>query len=79
MENVFYLMDLDGTLVDSETIQWKAYRDSLAEYNIEYSFDQFTSICHNGDIKEYLKEEHLFTDEMYLEMKKKKERTYVKI
>ena len=78
MENVFYLMDLDGTLVDSETIQWKAYRDSLAEYNIEYSFDQFTSICHNGDIKEYLKEEHLFTDEMYLEVKKKKKEHMLK-
>lgn len=71
-KDIFFLFDLDGTLVDSEKIQWKAYRDALKEYNIEYDFEKFTSICHNGDIKEYLKKNYNFTSDTYLEMKKKK-------
>lgn len=78
IKNVFYLMDLDGTLVDSEEIQWKAYRDALQDFQIEYSFDQFTNICHNGDIKEYLKKVYNFTDEDYNEMKEKKKAYMVK-
>ena len=70
--DVFYLLDLDGTLVDSEKVQWKAYRDALKEYNIEYNFEKFTRICHDGNIKKYLIENHNFSEDMYFEMKKKK-------
>ena len=76
--DIFFLLDLDGTLVDSELIQWKSYRDSLLEYNIEYSFEKFTSICHNGNIKRYLKENHNFSDEMYNKMKVKKHKNMLK-
>ena len=70
--DIFFLLDLDGTLVDSEIIQWKSYRDALKDFNINYTFDKFTEICHNGDIKEYLRDNYDFSEEMYLEMKKNK-------
>ena len=68
----FFMMDLDGTLVDSEIFQWKSYKDALNDFNIEYSFEEFTSICHNGDIKLHLKNNYNFTEEMYSDMKNKK-------
>jgi dTDP-4-dehydrorhamnose reductase/beta-phosphoglucomutase-like phosphatase (HAD superfamily) len=71
-DNIFFLIDLDGTLVDSEIIQWKSYRDALEEFNINYTFEKFTEICHNGDIKEYLINNYNFSDEMYLQMKQNK-------
>ena len=70
----FFLLDLDGTLVDSEIVQWKSYRDALKDFNIDYTFDEFTSICHNGDIKKYLIEKFNFTNEMYLAMKNNKKK-----
>ena len=70
--DLFFIIDLDGTLVDSEIIQWKSYRDSLNDFNITYTFEKFTEICHNGDIKEYLLNNYNFTEDMYLKMKKNK-------
>ena len=71
-KDLFLLIDVDGTLVDSEIIQWKSYRDALIEYNINYDFETFTEICHNGDIKEYLFKNYNFTSEQYNDMKNKK-------
>jgi dTDP-4-dehydrorhamnose reductase/beta-phosphoglucomutase-like phosphatase (HAD superfamily) len=71
-DKFFFMMDLDGTLVDSEVFQWKSYKDALKDFNIEYSFGEFTAICHNGDIKSHLKNKYNFTDEMYSDMKNKK-------
>jgi len=70
--DMFFLLDLDGTLVDSEIIQWKSYRDALSEFNITYTFEKFTEICHNGDIKEYLINNYNFSEDMYLKMKNNK-------
>jgi S-adenosylmethionine synthetase len=71
-KDIFFVIDLDGTLVDSEIIQWKSYRDALSEFNITYTFKEFTEICHNGDIKEYLINNYNFSDELYLKMKNSK-------
>jgi S-adenosylmethionine synthetase len=71
-KDLFLLIDVDGTLVDSEIIQWKSYRDALIEYNIDYDFDTFTKICHNGDIKEYLFKNYNISTEQYNDIKYKK-------
>lgn len=76
--NLFFLLDLDGTLVDSEIVQWKSYRDALKEFNIDYTFSKFTEICHNGDIKEYLHKNYNFTNEMYSIMKNNKKKHMLK-
>jgi S-adenosylmethionine synthetase len=76
--DIFFLLDLDGTLVDSEVIQWKSYRDALKDFNINYSFEKFTEICHNGDIKEYLIKNYNFSEEMYLKMKNNKKKQMIK-
>jgi dTDP-4-dehydrorhamnose reductase/beta-phosphoglucomutase-like phosphatase (HAD superfamily) len=76
--DIFFLLDLDGTLVDSEIIQWKSYRDALEEFNINYTFEKFTEICHNGDIKEYLMSNYNFSEEMYLKMKNNKKKQMLK-
>ncbi len=35
------LFDLDGTLVDTERLQWEAYRDALREYGVEIGLDEY--------------------------------------
>jgi dTDP-4-dehydrorhamnose reductase/beta-phosphoglucomutase-like phosphatase (HAD superfamily) len=72
--NIFFVLDLDGTLVDSEKIQWMSYRDSLKDFNIEYDFETFTKICHNGDIKDYLYKNYNFTNEQFNIMKNNKKK-----
>ncbi|VVU95073.1 Haloacid dehalogenase-like hydrolase [seawater metagenome] len=70
--NVFFLFDLDGTLIDSEYIQWKSYNEALKEYIIDLSFANFIRICHNGNIKSYLINECGFGLENYNLLKNKK-------
>ena len=72
--DLFLLIDLDGTIIDSEKVQWKSYRDALKDYNIEYDFETFTKICHNGDIKKYLIENYKFTKVKFNEMKEMKKK-----
>jgi len=33
--------DLDGTLVDTERLQWQAYRRALAEYGVDIDLDEY--------------------------------------
>lgn len=51
---LFLLLDLDGTLVDSEIIQWKSYNYALNKYNINYTYAEFSKICHSTNIKSHL-------------------------
>lgn len=68
----FLLFDLDGTLIDSEYIQWKSYNKALKEYNINLSFENFIRICHNGNIKSYLIEKCNLSLHDYNALKSKK-------
>lgn len=42
------IFDLDGTLIDSEESNYKAYKDALAEVAVELSKDFFIKNCFNG-------------------------------
>jgi len=39
-----YLFDFDGTLAETETLQWKAYNMCLEEYNIVLSKQKYKEI-----------------------------------
>lgn len=69
----FLLLDLDGTLVDSEIIQWKSYNDAFKQYGIHYSYDDFVNITHNGNIKEYIINNENISENQYIEIKKSKQ------
>ena len=38
-----FIFDMDGVLVSSETVHWKAYRDTFASEGIEYPCLLYTS------------------------------------
>jgi dTDP-4-dehydrorhamnose reductase len=40
-ENVFLLLDLDGTLIDTDNLHYYCYKIALREYNIELSWDEY--------------------------------------
>lgn len=40
-KNVFILLDLDGTLIDSEYIHYQCYQKTLEEYNVTITFAEF--------------------------------------
>ncbi len=47
--SIFFLLDLDGTLVDTDTLHYEAYRDVLKEYKIEFSWETYQTILHLDD------------------------------
>lgn len=42
------IFDLDGTIIDSEEANYKAYKNALAEVDVELSKDFFIKNCFNG-------------------------------
>lgn len=42
------IFDLDGTIIDSEEANYKAYKNALAEADVELSKDFFIKNCFNG-------------------------------
>jgi dTDP-4-dehydrorhamnose reductase/beta-phosphoglucomutase-like phosphatase (HAD superfamily) len=53
--NLFFLIDLDGTLIDSENAHFMAYRDSLKSlYNFDLNLDEYKCISSNEGIDNYL-------------------------
>jgi dTDP-4-dehydrorhamnose reductase/beta-phosphoglucomutase-like phosphatase (HAD superfamily) len=53
--NLFFLIDLDGTLIDTDKTHFIAYRDSLISmYNINLTHDEYKFILSNEGIDNYL-------------------------
>lgn len=62
-KNVFFMIDLDGTLVDTDKIHYECYRDVLKqEMNVELTYDDYYDILENQGIDLYL--ENTFGTEM---------------
>ncbi len=43
------LFDLDGTLADTERLQWQAYRHTLLEYGVDVDIDEYRAHWIAGD------------------------------
>ena len=53
--DVFFLIDLDGTLIDSENIHFNAYKDALkSTYNYYLTHEEYKCISSNEGIDNYL-------------------------
>lgn len=48
------LFDLDGTLFDTDEVNYAAYRDALLPYSVELDKQYFTSFCSGRRYKEFL-------------------------
>ena len=54
-KSIFFLIDLDGTLIDSENAHFISYRDALKSiYNIDLTHDEYKFILSNDGIDNYL-------------------------
>jgi dTDP-4-dehydrorhamnose reductase len=54
-EKCFLLMDLDGTLLDTDKLHYEAYRGVLRDYSIELSREEFYRTINTGSIDAMLK------------------------
>ena len=50
-ENTFILLDLDGTLLDTDYMHYEGYRDALKEYSINLLWDDFEESINIGTIE----------------------------
>jgi dTDP-4-dehydrorhamnose reductase len=55
--DIFFLIDLDGTLIDTEKLHFNAYRDALKSlYDFNLSYLKYCHISNNEGIDNYLNE-----------------------
>lgn len=53
--NIFFLIDLDGTLIDTDTLHFYAYRDAVKSlYNFNLSYEEYCRVSNNEGIDDYL-------------------------
>lgn len=56
VNEVFFMIDLDGTLLDTEKIHFDGYNYALEEFNIKINFNEYIDLSNNGKVDKYLKE-----------------------
>ena len=66
----FLMLDLDGTLLDTDYMHFEAYRDVLSNYAVDLSWENFESVINNGCIENMIKSFKL--EDYYNEIKNKK-------
>jgi len=74
-ENIFFLLDLDGTLVDTDKIHYHAYHCVLLnKYNIDLNFDDFEKAIDTNGLETFFKETYFpyFSEDIIKEIKKEK-------
>jgi dTDP-4-dehydrorhamnose reductase/beta-phosphoglucomutase-like phosphatase (HAD superfamily) len=55
-KDIFLLFDLDGTLVDTDYIHYDSYKKVLSQYDILFSYEEFTKVLHYSSVDTLLKE-----------------------
>lgn len=50
--NCFLMLDLDGTLIDTDRVHFEAYKSALKEYNINLEWSLFETIINNSSIED---------------------------
>ena len=54
--NFFLMIDMDGTITDTENIHYNGYKYALEQYGINIDYDEYINLSNNGKVDEYLKE-----------------------
>jgi len=69
-KDIFLMIDLDGTLIDSDKLHYTAYKNILLEYNIVLDYSDYYEIIETQGIDNYL--ENKFGIEEKIKIKNKK-------
>jgi beta-phosphoglucomutase-like phosphatase (HAD superfamily) len=48
--DIFFMIDLDGTLIDSEKIHFDGYYYALKQFNITIDFNEYIDLSNNGNV-----------------------------
>jgi dTDP-4-dehydrorhamnose reductase len=62
--DIFIMIDLDGTILNTDITHYKAYKKTLNEYNIDLSWNVFEKYINISSIEEFIKECGLNIDEV---------------
>jgi D-beta-D-heptose 7-phosphate kinase/D-beta-D-heptose 1-phosphate adenosyltransferase len=66
----FLMLDLDGTILDTDYVHFEAYRNALLEYSVDISWNNFETFINNSSIENMFKSFNL--SEHYNDIKNKK-------
>lgn len=70
-DDIFLLLDLDGTLIESNNAHYNSYERAFKKNNIDFiSLEKWNKIINEGNLKEYIKEK--FTEEEVKKIKQEK-------
>ena len=74
INDIFFLIDLDGTLIDTDMIHYECYQKCFKKYNIDIDYNKYLNILNSIGIDNYLKNNY---SELRDEIKKEKN-SYIK-
>jgi len=57
-KDVFFMIDLDGTLIDTDALHYEGYYYALKPYNIELRYDDYVDILNNKGMDSYLSSQY---------------------
>jgi len=54
-KDIFFMIDLDGTLINTDIVHFNAYKEALKKYNYDLDYNNFDKILNNEGIDVFLK------------------------
>lgn len=63
-ESIFIMMDLDGTLLDTDVIHYNAYADALKLHNINLTYQEYEKIINMSSIDDFILSNELEYDKI---------------
>jgi beta-phosphoglucomutase-like phosphatase (HAD superfamily) len=77
INNIFFMIDLDGTLINSDILHYQAYKEALLSFNQStLDLNTFNNIINNSNIDIYLKK--IFNEEQIIQIKELKQANILK-
>lgn len=70
------IFDLDGTLFDTNRVNWMAYNQALKKYNKEISYDYFHENCNGRHFRDFLPGIFPCEEKVLMEIHQEKKKNY---
>jgi S-adenosylmethionine synthetase len=73
----FFLIDLDGTLVDTDKLHYECYKNACNQFNIELSYDEFNIVINTCNLETYFLQK--LSKSEYIKLKEQKNKLFNQI
>lgn len=75
-QNIFILLDLDGTITNTDYIHFQCYKTILAKHDIDFTYSEFEEAINIGNIDNLIKTKYTISEKIFENIKRDKQKLF---